>query len=780
MEEKDIQELNESFSSLETDVIDIRSDLKELESQVVDMNACVDDIEDAIQSIPELFVNVKSCNDSIVGLKAFTEVSIENVNKVLSVLSENTNSNTGDVQNIQEQIDNCLNTFIGYNDELENVKTSFRDISAQVSGLDIDAKFSTTETKLVELIKQLEEKLRKTEVKYRNISASAGASRFSELLDVSITNPTNGQVPVYNISTRKWENGTLETGGVQSVVAGTNISVDNTDPQNPIINALGGDTPSLQEVTDVGATTTNTTTFSPSGNHKAIIANGSGSGIGIDITHSGSGTKLNIGAGGSGDAIRFDTDKFKVNDDGDISSSLFTASRALATNANKEIVTSATTATELGYLSGVTSPIQTQLNSKGTGTVDGTMTSGRVVLAQDSNTVETDDDLSFNGSALGIGTTTPRNSRLDMVAPTIATAVAGTGTIVPSQIFDDGIVTGTGTLFLSEVKVGDLLMNNAGNLAGMVTRVVNNTQLWYVGLGVGFFSGAYKIVKRVASVEDSNGNTSWAEASPTTYNEQTGAMDYNGRIFGGGYTMFANRFVPNSGIIIKQQSNDGQMRIKHIQSGAFLNFQGSGANITANGVTIAGNSTWATPLYLGMDSYGGGQTGLYLDRTGTGSGQTFFLQTRIYASNGDAPKLQVGVNGLDIGRRDGSAWNEGIDSITLSMNKTTGKWSIGTFGTSTPTGATTRLDFATVGETFGLKTGTNATIGSATLSGGTITINTTAITANSMIVLSPARTSTANLGIHYESARTAGTSFTITSTNASDNSTFDWHLVEKL
>jgi hypothetical protein len=181
-----------------------------------------------------------------------------------------------------------------------------------------------------------------------------------------------------------------------------------------------------------------------------------------------------------------------------------------------------------------------------------------------------------------------------------------------------------------------------------------------------------------------------------------------------------------------------------------------------------------------MDSYGGGQTGLYLDRTGTGSGQTIFLQTRIYASNGDAPKLQVGVNGLDIGRRDGSAWNEGIDSITLSMNKTTGKWSIGTFGTSTPTGATTRLDFATVGETFGLKTGTNATIGSATLSGGTITINTTAITANSMIVLSPARTSTANLGIHYESARTAGTSFTITSTNASDNSTFDWHLVEKL
>ena len=30
MEEKDLQELNESFSSLETDVIDIRSDLKRI------------------------------------------------------------------------------------------------------------------------------------------------------------------------------------------------------------------------------------------------------------------------------------------------------------------------------------------------------------------------------------------------------------------------------------------------------------------------------------------------------------------------------------------------------------------------------------------------------------------------------------------------------------------------------------------------------------------------------------------------------------------------------
>lgn len=41
-----------------------------------------------------------------------------------------------------------------------------------------------------------------------------------------------------------------------------------------------------------------------------------------------------------------------------------TASRALALNSNKDLVSSATTATELGYLSGVTSAIQTQLDGK--------------------------------------------------------------------------------------------------------------------------------------------------------------------------------------------------------------------------------------------------------------------------------------------------------------------------------------------------------------------------------------------------------------------------------
>lgn len=53
-----------------------------------------------------------------------------------------------------------------------------------------------------------------------------------------------------------------------------------------------------------------------------------------------------------------------------------TASRALATDANKQLTSSATTATELGYVNGVTSAIQTQIDTKFT---DGSLTASRAV-----------------------------------------------------------------------------------------------------------------------------------------------------------------------------------------------------------------------------------------------------------------------------------------------------------------------------------------------------------------------------------------------------------------
>jgi len=83
----------------------------------------------------------------------------------------------------------------------------------------------------------------------------------------------------------------------------------------------------------------------------------------------------------------------------------------------------------------------------------------------------------------------------------------------------------------------------------------------------------------------------------------------------------------------------------------------------------------------------------------------------------------------------------------------------------------------TAGDGLQIKEGTNAKQGTATLVAGTVTVNDTAVTSNSRIFLttqSPGGT----VGTPYVSARTAGTSFTITSTSSSDTSTIGYEIFE--
>lgn len=82
--------------------------------------------------------------------------------------------------------------------------------------------------------------------------------------------------------------------------------------------------------------------------------------------------------------------------------------------------------------------------------------------------------------------------------------------------------------------------------------------------------------------------------------------------------------------------------------------------------------------------------------------------------------------------------------------------------------------------TTGLKIdeGTNKRMGvTAAMTAGSITVSTTAVTANSRIFLT-AQTTGGTPGALRVSARTAGTSFTITSTSGSDTSTVAWVIME--
>ena len=80
------------------------------------------------------------------------------------------------------------------------------------------------------------------------------------------------------------------------------------------------------------------------------------------------------------------------------------------------------------------------------------------------------------------------------------------------------------------------------------------------------------------------------------------------------------------------------------------------------------------------------------------------------------------------------------------------------------------------GSGFRFKEGTNATMGVANLSGGAATVTTTAVTTASRIFLTVQNPS-GTVGTPYVWDRAAGTSFTIKSTSAADNSTVAWILI---
>ena len=83
----------------------------------------------------------------------------------------------------------------------------------------------------------------------------------------------------------------------------------------------------------------------------------------------------------------------------------------------------------------------------------------------------------------------------------------------------------------------------------------------------------------------------------------------------------------------------------------------------------------------------------------------------------------------------------------------------------------------TVGKGLNVAEGTNARMGASVLVNGTVTVSTTAVTANSRIFLT-SQVDGGTVGFLRVSGRTAGTSFTITSSSATDTSTVAWIIFE--
>lgn len=120
---------------------------------------------------------------------------------------------------------------------------------------------------------------------------------------------------------------------------------------------------------------------------------------------------------------------------------------------------------------------------------------------------------------------------------------------------------------------------------------------------------------------------------------------------------------------------------------------------------------------------------------------------------------------------DDGTFGANYEVCTRSGNVIT-NWSL----VATLVAITGNLSLAVAGNKLLVKEGSNAAMGVATLVGGTVTVSTNIVTANSRIFYN--RATTGGTVGHLSLTISAGASFTINSTSATETSTVNWHIIE--
>ena len=225
----------------------------------------------------------------------------------------------------------------------------------------------------------------------------------------------------------------------------------------------------------------------------------------------------------------------------------------------------------------------------------------------------------------------------------------------------------------------------------------------------------------------------------------------------------------------------------------------TGAPVTAFGyqalyhvTTGHDDDAWGTQaLYTNTGGYGNeavGSSALYSNTTGnyntgigldanyrntTGTGNEAIGVTALYSNKTGNYNTGIGY-GADIASEPQS------NSTAIGYNAISTASNVVQLGNSSVTAVSTFGDvvITSAGRGLQMKGGSNAKIGIATLSSGTVTVSTTAVTANSVIFLTD-ETGGVNLGNLSVGTITAGTSFVINSSNVLDGSNVAWFIIEK-
>jgi len=265
--------------------------------------------------------------------------------------------------------------------------------------------------------------------------------------------------------------------GVQQSMAFGYTAVATTDNQAvmgslnaPVLDFVvgAGDTDSSTGAAVTIRTTNRTGTNTSATGANITIAGSRGTGTGTG----GSLILSTAPAGSSGPSLNALVTRLSISDAGAINIPGFTASRVLVSDASKNLISSSVTSTELGYVSGVTSAIQTQLDAKvakSTATAKGDIfvatasatvtnqaigTNGQVLMADSAQT----NGLKWANAPQGLKNYITVNADLEQGSTTGYSL--GTVTLDGTTKFPSGVPTfgsgASGNLSLSSVSSGQL------------------------------------------------------------------------------------------------------------------------------------------------------------------------------------------------------------------------------------------------------------------------------------------------------------------------------------
>lgn len=204
-------------------------------------------------------------------------------------------------------------------------------------------------------------------------------------------------------------------------------------------------------------------------------------------------------------------------------------------------------------------------------------------------------------------------------------------------------------------------------------------------------------------------------------------------------------------------------------SGVGVSLPGANRTMTYYGGSLANGSDFASSIWTST-SLSTDRTGASLSNVNINIPSTTALFT---ASDYSILKLNGAYNtlttplttmyGISISP---SAAGNALNNVAISTNANAGRLEFGG-----------DVILTQVGSGLKIKTGSNATMGTATLVGGTVTVNTNKVTANSNIQLT-SQSDGGTPGFVRVSGRTASTSFTITSSSGTDTSVIGWIILE--